>query len=210
MNIEVLKYNLPDIDLLNPAGELHPFIVWRPERIYIILGVSNNCNDSLIKENVIIDNIPVYKRPSGGETVMLTPQNLVISAIDNNLNYKNPKDCFVFFNNKIITALCAFGVKNLSMEGISDISINARKILGSSIYRSRDKILYQSVLNVNENPVLLERYLNHPKREPGYRQNRKHSDFVTSLYKEGYVISFDEIIKKVSEVFSLPSSGDFF
>ncbi|MBP7497076.1 MAG: hypothetical protein KA792_05370 [Bacteroidales bacterium] len=206
MEIEVLQYNLPDISLLKKQIGQKSFIIWRPDKIYIVLGVSNNKDDSLIEENVLKDNIIVLKRPSGGETVVLTPQTIVISAIDENQKYINPKDCFAFYNNKIISALKKLGVQNLSQKGISDISIKDKKILGSSIYRSKSQILYQSVLNVNENPELFEKYLKHPKREPDYRKNRKHSDFVTSIYNEGYTVGFNDIIYTLNNEFNLIES----
>jgi len=49
------------------------------------------------------------------------------------------------------------------------------------------------VLNISEDPGIFERYLRHPRREPDYRQSRKHSDFVTSLKKEGYNIGYKDI-----------------
>ncbi len=44
------------------------------------------------------------------------------------------------------------------------------------------------MINVRESVLLIERYIKHPVRQPGYRANRKHRDFVTSLFEQGYQI----------------------
>ena len=85
------------------------------------------------------------------------------------------------------------GVDNLHYRGISDIAINDVKILGSALYENKDVVFYHAVLNVGESASLIDKYLKHPKREPDYRNNRNHKNFVTSLAKENYNISIDKI-----------------
>jgi lipoate-protein ligase A len=58
------------------------------------------------------------------------------------------------------------GVKNLAMRGISDIAIDGKKILGSSIYRSKDALLYHAVLNFGEPASTFEKHLKYPSKEP--------------------------------------------
>jgi lipoate---protein ligase len=224
MGIEVRKYNLPDIEILNDYREDCKSIIWIPDKIYIVLGISNKAEDALIADNIVNDNVPVLKRPSGGETVVLSPKTLVISAIDTYsatsqhppatsnqqpvtssqqpaTRFNSPKEYFKLFNTKIISALSKLGVRNLKQKGISDIAIGEKKILGSAIYRTRDKIFYQSVLNISENPELFERYLKHPKKEPDYRKGRGHKDFVSSVYKEGYKIGIELIVGVLKDEF---------
>jgi lipoate-protein ligase A len=55
-------------------------------------------------------------------------------------------------------------------------------------------LIYQAVLNVSEDPILFEKYLRHPRREPDYRSGRSHSEFVTSLKAEGYNFAPGELI----------------
>ena len=78
-SIKVRKYNLPDSYLFENDEIKYSSTIWIPENICIVLGRSNNPKDSLFTENVLTDRIPIYKRPSGGETVLLTPQTLIIS-----------------------------------------------------------------------------------------------------------------------------------
>ena len=199
--IEVIKYNLPDIDILYNYRDDIKCRFWIPDKIYVVLGVSSKPEEALIQKNISENKIPVYKRPSGGETVVLSPNTLVISAIALYENLKSPKEFFRLFNNKIIYGLNSLGIENLFYKGISDIAIKDKKILGSAIYRTKDKIFYQAVLNVSENPWLFEKYLQHPKKEPDYRNGRLHSDFVTSLHAEGYIVDTVSVIGALKPLF---------
>jgi lipoate-protein ligase A len=192
-SIKVGKYNLLDSYLYENNIDTPLIKVWIPEKICIVLGRSNNSTDSLYRKNILDDNIPVYKRPSGGETVLLTPKTLIISIAMNQSGFMGGKVYFKMINNKIIDSLKSLGIKNLNYRGISDIAINDVKILGSALYQNIDVVFYHAVLNVSESIELIEKYIKHPNREPDYRKNRSHKDFVTSLAKENYSIDIDKI-----------------
>jgi len=178
------EYNLPDIDLLKKKS--NQFLIWIPDKVYIVLGASNNRNDALYMDKVISDNITVLKRPSGGQSVMLTPNNIIIAAVFFDKNTLHPKDVFQHINQLIISTIENTGMQNLSMMGISDIAISGKKILGSAIYRSKEALLYHAVLNLGEPSATFSKYLKHPSKEPDYRNGRSHSEFVTSLREKGY------------------------
>jgi lipoate-protein ligase A len=147
----------------------------------------------LIIEKVEADNIPVTKRPTGGEAVVLTPEMAVITVACEFRNMTASKDFFRVINGMILDVLSDIGVKNYGTKGISDITLGSRKILGSSMHRREKRLVYHAVLNIGEDPEVFERYLKHPAREPDYRKNRRHSDFVTSLKNEGYNIDYKNI-----------------
>ena len=193
-SIKIWKYNLPDSYLSENNIDTTSVKIWIPDEVSIILGRSNNPKDSLHSNNVITDKIPVYKRQSGGETVILSPNTLIISLALKQTNFKGGKSYFEKINNYIINALKEVGIKNLRFRGISDIAINRVKILGSAIYQNKDVVFYHAVLNISESTALMERYIKHPSREPDYRKNRNHDDFVTSLVKEGYDIDTSSLI----------------
>ena len=196
-SIKVRQYTLADSYLLENDVKEFSSIVWIPNETCIVMGRSNNPIDSLFIDNVITDDIPVYKRPSGGETVVLSNKMIVLSVAVEQTDFKSGKSYFKNYNNKIISALKNFGIKNLGYKGISDITINDLKILGSSIYQNKHVVFYHAVLNVCESVSLIDRYLKHPVREPDYRKNRNHKNFVTSIAQEKYNININEISKTV-------------
>ena len=197
--LNISDYYLPDIQLLE--NESKRFLIWIPDKSYIVLGASNKAEDALFLENVKLDNISVLKRPSGGQTVMLTPNNLIIAVVFSDLNSVKPKDVFNQINMLIINTLEESGITNLRLSGISDIAILEKKILGSAIYRSKDTLLYHAVLNLGEPASTFERYLKHPSKEPDYRKGRKHSDFVTSLLESGCSLSYVQLENAINKAF---------
>jgi len=196
-------YNLPDILLL--GDKTKRFLTWIPDKSYIVLGASNKAEDALFLERVKQDDITVLQRPSGGQTVMLTPNNLIISVVFFQPNNLQPKLIFNQINSLIIECLEKAGVKNLAMRGISDIAIDGKKILGSSIYRSKDALLYHAVLNFGEPASTFEKYLKYPSKEPDYREGRKHSDFVTSLKEKGFSKTNNQLADFISQSFEIAS-----
>ena len=207
MEIKVVEYCLPDHALLDtPLLGVH-HACWTPDRLYIVLGLSNQPEISLIAETVVSDQVPVLKRPSGGETVILSPKTLVISILERSEQLAPSRSYFGRWNRHIIAALENLGVRNLGLKGISDIAIGPKKILGCAIYRRMDSLFYHAVLNVSESAITIERYLRHPNREPDYRQGRSHTEFVTSLWQEGYPLSHYEIGQSIAEQLTDESFG---
>ena len=191
MPVEVRPYDLPDAALFSGKG--NGMLVWQPAETVIVLGQSNTPEKSLVIDNVVSDGIPVTKRPTGGEAVILTPRMAVITVAREFADMVRSKDFFMEVNRMILDMLAELGVKNYGTRGISDITIGNRKILGSSMHRRENRLVYHAVLNLAEDPSIFERYLTHPSREPDYRLSRPHGEFVTSLEEEGYNIHFQDI-----------------
>jgi lipoate---protein ligase len=189
--IQYKEYDLPDFNIYK-KGE-STFYIWQPDKNYIVLGTSNRPEDALIISNILKDNITVYKRPTGGQAVVLTPKTLVVSVLQKESNIRAPKVLFEKINSIIIQSLEQIGVQHLSNKGISDIAIREKKILGSALYRNKERNFYHAVLNISESADIFERYLKHPVKEPDYRKGRTHKDFVISLEQEGYSFMIEEI-----------------
>lgn len=187
----VSEYNLPDIQLMNEST--NKFLLWIPSKSYIVLGASNNAKDAVIEEPTLRDNITVLKRRTGGQTVMLTPNNLIISAVITDESVMKPKDVFNRFNEHIIGAIAKNHTVEFSTRGISDIAMGEKKIMGSSMYRGKGKLFYHAVLNFSEPSTTFQKYLKHPSNEPDYRKGRMHHEFVTSLKETGYTESIHHL-----------------
>lgn len=204
--IQIKKYDLPDFQIFFDEEKESGCLFWVPDDYYIVLGNSNKPEHNLVFRNVINDEIDVYKRPSGGETVILSPNTLVFSVKITVDKFRNPSKHFKYFNSKVIEGLKTLGIDNLHYRGISDVAIGDKKILGSSIYRKRKAVFYHAVLNVSEPIETIERYIKHPTKEPDYRNGRSHKDFVTSLHNEGYNLGMEQLqnaiepwLSKISE-----------
>ena len=197
--LEIRKYDLPDISIFYEEDKPADFFIWVPDDFYVVLSHSNTPRQNLIKKHIRDNDVTVYKRPSGGETVILTPRTMVVSLKVTLEKFSNPSAHFRYFNQQIIDALSSLGVEDLYYRGISDVAIGDRKILGSSIYRRRKVLFYHAVLNVSESVHTIPRYIRQPVKEPEYHSGRSHHEFVTSLHAEGYKFSMKQLRTALSE-----------
>ncbi|MGV8963843.1 MAG: lipoyl protein ligase domain-containing protein [Candidatus Saccharimonadaceae bacterium] len=206
----VLDYNLPDIQLLQKGT--NKFLLWIPDMTYIVLGASNKLDNSIEESMVLRDNIRVLKRHTGGQTVMLTTNSLIISAVITDEMMMKPKDVFNTFNDLIIDVIEKDHFVKFSKRGISDIALDEKKIMGSSMYSNKEKLFYHAVLNFDEPATTFQKYLKHPSKEPDYRIGRSHTEFVTSLKETGYLPNMlhlkNELNNSLSRLFSKTGAAD--
>lgn len=196
MAVIISEYDLPDAFLFSEGTT--GILVWQPQETVIVLGQSNSIETSLHPETVAEDGIRVTKRPSGGETVILTPSTIAFTIARHFPVLIHFRDFFRMVNSEVIEGLGGIGITGLGSKGISDITIGNRKILGSSMRKVGNKLVYHAVLNVAEDPLLFSRYLRHPRREPDYRAGRRHDDFVTSITNEGYRFTPEELMEMLN------------
>jgi lipoate-protein ligase A len=186
-------YSLPDNDLLQ-SEQNQGYMLFIPEQKYLILGRSNQAEEAVFVEKALADGVQIMQRASGGQTVLLSENTLVIAIKMPLVNGFRSDKYFELANGVIIKCLEKMGVKNLHSKGISDLSIGELKILGSAIYRSQTSVFYHAVLNLSESNSSISKYIKHPSKEPDYRQGRSHDEFVTSLQQQGFDIPVTNII----------------
>ena len=197
MSRKKINYTLPDSILLdNPVSKL---MIWQPEYPVIVIGQSNSPEKYVLMEKALSKKIPVIKRPTGGETVVLTPKMIIISLVLKSDKLPKSSDFFVSINNILIPILINSGLKDVYYRGISDLAVNDKKIMGSSIYRKPGMLFYHSVLNYGESPQYIASFLKHPVREPDYRKGRSHSEFVTTMETAGINVSMENLMENLEK-----------
>jgi lipoate-protein ligase A len=147
------------------------------------------------------DGVPIYARRGGGGTVVLSQGMIVIVVVGHKTSSPGGiKDLFSSVHRPLISILASMGIDTVREQGISDLAIDGKKILGSSLYipRKSEAFCYQSVLMVYSNPLLIPRYLKHPPREPDYRQGRSHEDFCTTLSREGCSMELPVLAREIA------------
>ncbi|MDD5088453.1 MAG: hypothetical protein PHI18_06620 [bacterium] len=198
-SLRVMPYDLPDADLHAPDGETHRCRVFVPPRRMAVIGKGSDPRVELNVETILADGIPVMRRNTGGCAVILSPRMLAVAFALFGKQQQKSSDYFCLFNGVIIRALHALGVTELEHAGTSDIARHGRKIAGTAIYRNREVVFYHAIVNVAEDPRMIERYLALPPRMPDYRAARGHADFVTSLDEQGFRLEFDAVHREVEE-----------
>ena len=157
--------------------------VFVPKDTCVVLGAGNDASLEVNEEACQRLAIPVLRRYGGGGTVVLYPGCVVVSI---GCWVKDPFQNSYYFrllNQAIIDSLAREWPKlvDLSQAGISDIVYGEKKIAVTSMFRSRNYLLYQASVLVHLDRELVGGVLRHPTKEPDYRKGRRHGDFLTSL-----------------------------
>jgi lipoate-protein ligase A len=181
------------------AEHSYTFYLYEPDRIEIVLGRSCQAEEDVKITRCKKDGVPILRRAGGGGTVVLCPGVVVVSVAGISKTPFALKEHMAAVNEAIISALEELGVTGLAVIGISDIAIGNRKILGASLHRRRDTVLYQGSLLVDPEVSIFDRYLKHPNKEPDYRAGRTHREFLSSLAGSGYSISVETVIEMIED-----------
>ncbi|MFK7872860.1 MAG: hypothetical protein AB8C84_06760 [Oligoflexales bacterium] len=169
-----------DQQILEESSKPLSFKVFIPQSPIVVLGNGNG------KQEVYLDrcaenDIPVFRRCGGGGAVILHPGCLVVSVgawVQD--PYKNDF-YFKLLNQSLIDTIFLLSHLELQQKGISDLAYGVKKVAGTSLFRSRRYLLYQASILVKSHSDLMGEYLPHPSKEPDYRKQRCHKDFVVGL-----------------------------
>jgi lipoate---protein ligase len=174
--------------------------VYEPASLCAVLGAAGRPELDLLLGNLAADGVPWKKRRGGGGTVVLGPGQVVLALVKEVGSPFRNKEYAAAINSWIVEALENLGVRGAHPEGISDLAIGEKKIVGTSIYRSRLVLFYQASLLVSNDISIFTRYLSFPQKVPEYRRGRSHEDFCTTLAREGYAGSVREVETEIRRV----------
>lgn len=192
MHLVVQPYPERIIEHPNDGLELE---VFRPEFTQVVMGASGKYAEEVHAEALIADGVPLYKRKGGGGTVVLSPHTIVVTLhaqVDHrfrNLAY------FKAINAAMARVFYQWKPHPYATRGISDIAVDGRKIVGTSIFRRRNYVLYQASILVELDIESISGLLQHPPKEPDYRSGRDHRAFLTCLRNLGIDQSYAQMIQ---------------
>jgi len=169
-------------------------------------GVFGNEFEKEIRIDVCsADGVVVTPRRGGGGTVILSPGMVITLVVGRRVKGEGPRDIFGRIHDAMIRILSVSALQSVEKAGISDLTVNGKKILGSSLYLQQSPPLYyyQSSLMVESDPSLIATYLLYPPKEPAYRQGRSHETFCTTLSREGWTTSAADVAQTFSRQLAL-------
>jgi lipoate-protein ligase A len=168
--------------------------IYEPDDVCIVLGAGRTPEGDVDVDAARRDGVSVRKRKGGGGTVVLCPGQAVLALVTEVASPFRNREYACEIAGWCIRALERLAVEGVEHRGISDLAIRERKILGSSVYRSKLVLFYQASLLVDLDTRLFSRYLRHPSRLPDYRRGRPHEEFCTTLRAEGYSLTLAEVL----------------
>jgi lipoate-protein ligase A len=157
--------------------------LWEWPEPAVVLGSGCRLADDVDEPACVADDVPILRRSSGGGTVMLGTGCLLYSLI---LSYSGDpalgeiRSSYRVILGRIGWALTE-GVGPIEQAGISDLTLEGRKVSGTAQQRKRSYLLHHGTLLYAFDPMLLPRYLRQPGRQPKYRAGRDHLAFVRNL-----------------------------
>ncbi len=183
-----------DNQILFRSHEAFATNIFLPVTPIAVVGASNDPEREVNLEYCKSHNIPVARRAGGGGAVILYPGCIVFSLGTWVQDHFNNSKYFSRINTSLINFLSALESKcaELSQDGISDIVWQGKKIAGTSIFRSRNYLLYQASILLTVDQTLIKNVLPHPSREPAYRAGKSHEKFLTGLIDAGLVTTRPE------------------
>jgi lipoate---protein ligase len=156
---------------------------WESGQYFAVLGYSNKIQQEVNESACSRCGIPILRRSSGGGTVLQGPgclnYSLILKINGPALKSISGTNRYVMEKNKL--ALGTLTREPLRTEGFTDLTVRNLKFSGNAQRRKLKTVLFHGTFLYNFDLSLIEIYLKHPPRQPAYRKNRPHSDFLTNL-----------------------------
>lgn len=156
---------------------------WQPDHYFVVIGRSNQEASEVNLAACAAARIPIFRRASGGGAVIVGPGCLCYSLV---LPLAEAhRLAGISRVTKGLMARTAAGllrvIPDVEVRGVSDLTFRGRKFSGNAQRWLRRAFIHHGTLLFDFDVSLCEAFLNHPSREPTYRQSRRHADFVTNL-----------------------------
>ena len=157
---------------------------WEPPEPFVVVGYANKIATEVNLTACRAHNVPVLRRCSGGGTVLQGPGCLNYTLILN-IRESGPLHSVTETNHFILQrhrdALAALTGEAIEIRGATDLAIGQSKFSGNAQRRKRRCLLFHGTFLLQFNISLVEQFLSMPSKQPAYRQNRSHADFLMNL-----------------------------
>lgn len=190
MKILNRTYGNPPLDLacdevlLDAAerGDIGPVLrFWESPVPFAVLGYSNRAEAELDLDTCRRLGVGVYRRSSGGGTVVQGPGCLNYSLV---LPMAEAGDTIAATNRFVMEKNRAALERALgapvTVRGHTDLCLGEKKFSGNAQRRKRTHLLFHGTFLVSFDLSLMDA-LRMPPLRPEYRKDRKHADFVENL-----------------------------
>lgn len=157
---------------------------WEPGEHFVVLGYSNRVLSEVDVPACQQSLIPIFRRCSGGGAVLQGPGCLnyaLILAISNREPLSTVSATNAFVMQRHQRAIQEIIGSKVEIQGFTDLTLGDLKFSGNAQYRRRRFLLFHGTFLLRFDIALMEAVLRAPQRQPAYRQNRTHRDFLINL-----------------------------
>jgi lipoate---protein ligase len=171
---------LDEAMLLDARGWLR---LWEFEQPTVVLGRASKFADEIDIDFCRSQDIPWLRRCSGGASVVGGPGCLMYSVvlpISNHPELAKIDVAHDFVMGRILAAV-RNQIPRACLQGICDLTVDNRKCSGNALRITRDAVLYHGTILYRFDLSLLANCLRQAPRQPAYRENRNHRQFVANI-----------------------------
>jgi lipoate---protein ligase len=168
--------------------------VWQAESAFIVVGRSSKVDTEVNRAAAAALNAPIFRRVSGGTSVAANTGCMfyaVLLDLEKRPHLRMLDEAHGLVMSKLIRAIQPLR-SDISLQGSCDLVVSnagaekdgakAMKVSGNSLRVGRRWMLYHGTLLIDMELSLIAQVLNHPPREPEYRQGRPHAGFLANLH----------------------------
>ena len=157
---------------------------WESPEPFVVVGYANKIQAEVNVANCEARKVPIFRRCSGGGTVLQGPGCLNYALILQ--MEKNPRLASISGANKYIMERNREAIQSAaghapSIRGHTDLVFSHRKFSGNSQRRHKSFLLFHGTFLLNFDLPLIGEFLTFPSRQPDYRDSRSHDDFLVNL-----------------------------
>jgi lipoate---protein ligase len=157
---------------------------WESDRPFVVLGLGNRVASEVDVPTCRSLGVPILRRCSGGGTVLQAPGCLnyaLILHLDRADQLRSVTQTNRFIMGRHRETLASLLVEPVVVQGVTDLTLQGRKISGNAQRRQRRCLLFHGTFLFELDFDLLEKVLPQPTRQPAYRANRPHRDFLRTI-----------------------------
>ncbi|AAP04874.1 lipoate--protein ligase family protein [Chlamydia caviae] len=165
----------------------------------VVLGISRRPNEDIHIPKLRSDNVPIIKRYSGGGTVFIDENSLFVTWIMNSSEPMANSQDLMQWSYGIYAPIFPeeFSVNE------NDYTLGEKKFAGNAQYIQKSRWVHHTTFLWDMDIDKLTRYLPIPQKQPSYRKQRLHQDFLTTIRpwfptKESF---FDKLKASASSIF---------
>lgn len=157
---------------------------WEPLEHFVVLGYSNKIQSEINELSCQALSIPVVRRCSGGGTVLQGPGCLnfsLILDIENLPLLKSITQTNTYIMTRHEEALRPLLGDAVKVCGTTDLALGLLKFSGNAQRRKKRFLLFHGTFLHSFDISLVSKLLHFPTKQPPYRKNRSHTDFLTNV-----------------------------
>lgn len=145
----------------------------------IVLGRSQNPREMVFEDIVLKDSVPLIRRYSGGGTVLLSPSTFLVSFLLPHCFFESsyPLAALKWSGNlysKVFGTSFVLRENDYTVKGLQKFGGNAQAF-------SRSLVSHHTSFLWESDVLPMKKYLQLPKKQPSYRLNRDHENFVCGI-----------------------------